>query len=121
MFEHAPPIIASPDDLLRDVAAKLADTPEFVVPVCRDGRFLGVVLASDLAAELVSHPLSTAAHCMRSVPSTLSRSDTLEQGAVAMADPGVPLLPILDGATGKLLGIVTRRDVLNAYRDRVSV
>lgn len=120
MVEHPAPIVASPDDLLREVAAKLEDTPEFVVPVCRDGRFLGVVFASDLAAEIVSHPLSTVAHCMRSVPSTLSRSDTLEQAAVAMADPGVPLLPVLDAATGKLLGIVTRRDVLNAYRDRVS-
>jgi CIC family chloride channel protein len=121
MVEHSPPVVASPDDLLRDVAAKLEDTPEFVVPVCRDGRFLGVVLASDTAAEVVAKPLSTVAHCMRAVPATLSRSDTLEQAAVAMADPDVPLLPIVESVTGKLLGIVTRRDVLNAYRDRVSV
>lgn len=118
--EHAPPIIASPDDRVADVARHLGDTPEFVVPVCRNGRFLGVVLASDIAAELARDPVQTVAHCMRMVPSTLSRGDTLEQAAVAMADPEVPMLPIVEGATGKLLGIVTRRDILNAYRDRVS-
>jgi CIC family chloride channel protein len=120
MVEHQPPIVASPDDPLRDVAAKLQHTPEFVVPVCRDSRFLGVALASDIAAELVADPLQTVAHIMRSVPAHLSRTDTLEQAAVAMADPEVPMLPIVDVATGRLLGIVTRRDVLNAYRDRVT-
>ncbi len=115
--EHAPPVVATPDELVRDIAAKLRDTPEFVVPVCRDGRFLGVVLASDLAAESAVNPLATVAHSMRSVPAVLSRADTLEQAATAMADPDVPLLPIVESATGKLLGIVTRRDVLNAYRD----
>jgi CIC family chloride channel protein len=119
--EHQPPIVASPDDPLRDIAARLQHTPEFVVPVCRDSRFLGVVLASDIAAELVLDPLQTVAHVIRSVPAYLSRSDTLEQAAVAMADPEVPMLPIVDAATGQLLGIVTRRDVLNAYRDRVTV
>lgn len=120
MVEHNAPVVASPDDLLCDLAMKLGDTPEFVVPVCRDGRFLGVVLASDVAAEVVAHPLTTVAHCMRTVPTTLSRGDTLEQAAVAMADPGVPMLPILDTSNGRLLGIVTRRDVLNAYRDHVN-
>ncbi len=121
MVEHAPPMVTTPDELLKDVASHFGEVPEFVVPVCRDGRFLGVLLASDVAAEVVSNPLSTVAHCMRTVPATLTRGDTLEQAAVAMADPEIPMLPIVDGSTGKLLGIVTRRDVLNAYRDRVSV
>ena len=120
MVEHQPGIIASPDDMLRDVAPHLGETPEFVVPICRDGKFLGIALASDIAAELATNPDQSISHCMRSVPATLTRGDTLEQAAVAMADPEVPMLPIVDAATGKLLGIVTRRDVLNAYRDRVS-
>ena len=120
MVEHPPQIVASPDDLLRDVALKLNDTPEFVVPVCGDGRFLGVVLASDIAASLPSNPLQTVSRCMRPVSRALTRTDTLEQAALAMADPATPMLPVVDGATGALLGIVTRRDVLNAYRDRVS-
>ena len=120
MVEHQPPVVASPDDAVSDVASRLDDSPEFVIPVCREGRFLGIVLASDIAAEVVSHPETTVAHCMRTVPATLSRSDTLEQAAVAMADPETPMLPVVDTANGKLLGIVTRRDVLNAYRDHVT-
>lgn len=119
--EHQPPVVASPDDRLSDIARHLGETPEFVVPVCRDGRFLGVVLASDIAAQLAQDPLQTVAHSMRTIPATLQRADTLEQAAVAMADPEIPMLPIVDPETGKLLGIVTRRDVLNAYRDRVNV
>jgi CBS domain-containing protein len=51
----------------------------------------------------------------------LSRSDSLEQAAVKMADPQTPLLPIVDPDNGALLGILTRRDVLNAYRSRVDI
>ena len=36
--------------------------------------------------------------------------------AILMADPRAPLLPVLDPETGALVGIVTRSDVLNAYR-----
>src|SRR5690348_1790791 len=70
MVEHNPPLVASPDDLLADLALKLEDTAEFVVPVCREGRFLGVVLASDIAAQVVAQPHTTVAHCMRTVPAT---------------------------------------------------
>jgi CBS domain-containing protein len=119
MVEHPPEIVASPDDSLADVARKLGDTPEFVIPVCRDGRFLGVILASDIASALALSPLQTVSRCMRPLSRTLSRADTLEQAALAMADPETPMLPVVDTATGALLGIVTRRDVLNAYRDRV--
>ena len=120
MVEHTPALVASPDDLLRDLAHRLSDTPEFVVPVCRDSRFLGIVLASDVAAALAENSNQTVAHCMRHVPARLTRADTLEQAAVAMAEPEIPMLPIVEPETGKLLGIVTRRDVLNAYRDRVT-
>jgi CIC family chloride channel protein len=120
MVEHPPSVIASPDDQLSDVATKLEDSPEFVVPVCRDGRFLGVILASDVAAAVSSNRLQTVAHCIRPVSAQLTRTDTLEQAAALMADPQTPILPVVEAGTGRLLGIVTRRDVLNAYRDRVS-
>jgi CBS domain-containing protein len=54
-------------------------------------------------------------------PALLKREDTLEEAAVAMADPRTALLPVVDAADGKLLGIITRRDVLDAYRSRVDM
>lgn len=33
-----------------------------------------------------------------------------------MADINTPLLPVIDSNSGMLHGIVTRKDVLNAYR-----
>jgi CBS domain-containing protein len=51
----------------------------------------------------------------------LERDDTLERAAIAMADPQTPLLPVVDPSDGALLGILTRRDVLNAYRNRADL
>jgi CBS domain-containing protein len=47
---------------------------------------------------------------------TLSSSDSLEKAAISMADPRTPLLPVVDPKSGRFTAIVTRRDVLDAYR-----
>jgi CBS domain-containing protein len=48
---------------------------------------------------------------------TLSSSDSLEKAVISMADPRTPLLPVIDPETGHFTGIVTRRDILDAYRN----
>jgi CBS domain-containing protein len=50
---------------------------------------------------------------------TLASSDSLEKAAIAMADPRTPLLPVVDPMNKTFTGIVTRRDVLDAYRNAV--
>jgi CBS domain-containing protein len=46
----------------------------------------------------------------------LLSTDTLERAADLMADPGVSVLPIMQVETERLSAVVTRSDILDAYR-----
>ena len=98
------------------IAHYLHDSSELVVPVVDDGVFTGIVTVSDLAAALLADPHMQAGALVRSSLATLRPTDTVEEAAVSMADPRTPLLPVIDEETHALRGIVTRKDVLDAYR-----
>lgn len=119
--ERTPPLVARADESIRDVAARLRETWESVVPVVDGERFAGIATATDIAAYLADHGDGRMESILRPYASTLERTDTLEQAALAMADPQTPLLPVIERASGALLGIVTRRDVLDAYRSRIDI
>ena len=119
--ERSPVLVANTSQPIGDVAQNLEHSPEFVVPVVNDGRFIGVVTASDLAGALITHPEMSIGDLVQPASLILNRSDSLEEAAVKMADPQTPLLPVVDPDNGALLGILTRRDVLNAYRSRVDI
>jgi CIC family chloride channel protein len=119
--ERQAPVVARCGESIRDVALRLRDTDELAVPVVDGETFVGLVLVSEIAATLAEHPDRDVAidEMHRPSTATLSSSDTLEAAAISMADPRTPLLPVIDRATGFLTGIVTRRDVLNAYRSSI--
>jgi CIC family chloride channel protein len=116
-----PSVVAQNGELLRDVALRLHNTDEPVVAVLEGNHFIGIASASDIAAALAHNADSetTINIVMRPHISTLRPNDTLEQAAILMASPEVALLPVLAENDGELLGIVTRRDVLNAYRSAI--
>lgn len=119
--ERTPPIVASGDQTISSVAGRLAGSDELAIPLCDDNRFVGTVLASDLAhavaAGLGDRRVSEIAHNLKE---RLYPTDTVERAATLMADGEIALLPVVD-ETDTLLGIVTRRDVLGVYRSIVDV
>ena len=80
-----------------------------------------MVTAGDIAVHLSRYDSGRIADLLRPARATLTPADSLEEAAVALADPATPLLPVIDPQSGALLGIVTRRDVLDAYRSRVDI
>jgi CIC family chloride channel protein len=116
--ERQAPVVARCGETIREVAMRLRDTDELAVPLVDGDRFVGLVLVSEIAASLAEHSEGTIPieEIHRPTTVTLSSLDTLEAAAISMADPQTPLLPVIDRSTGALVGIVTRRDVLNAYR-----
>jgi CIC family chloride channel protein len=116
--ERSAPVVAACGESIRDVAARLGDTDELAIPLVDGKRYVGLVTVAEIAANLAAHPDGrTPIEAIQRPPSvTLSSDDTLEEAAIAMADPRTPLLPVVDRESGMLTGIVTRRDVLNAYR-----
>ena len=83
----------------------------------RCGCLAGIVTASDLAVAVATGKGSQAITCItRPARETLPVDATLEQAAALLAEPQTPLLPVT-GPDGKLVGIITRRDVLDTYRN----
>jgi CIC family chloride channel protein len=119
--ERQAPVVARCGETIREVALRLRDTDEQAVPLVDGERFVGLVLASEIAASLAKYPDGAVPIEEIHRPSTimLSSTDTLEEAAISMADPATPLLPVVDPLSGALLGIVTRSDVLNAYRGAI--
>jgi CIC family chloride channel protein len=120
--ERRAPVVARFGETVRDIAARLHATEELAIPVVDGDRFVGLVAVSEIAASLAERTNGDVLieEITRAAVATLASSDTLEQAAILMADPQAPLLPVVDPQTGSLLGIVTRRDVLNAYRSYTS-
>jgi chloride channel protein, CIC family len=122
MVERTPPVVAAPQETIGAVAKRLEGSDELAIPVCECGHFAGTVLASDLAHAVATgnseHRIDSIAHELNE---RLYPNDTVERAATLMADGAIPLLPVVEERTEKLLGIVTRRDVLQVYRSLVDV
>lgn len=114
--ERVPPVVARLDDPIRTIAERLHGTDEIAAPVVdREGRFVGIAFATDLAFASARDPFGIAETIVRRGVATVAPGDALERAADLMADPSVALVPVL-ASDGTLTGIVTRRDVLDAYR-----
>jgi chloride channel protein, CIC family len=121
-IQRTPPVVAAPEESIAAVAERMRQTDELAIPLCLGARFVGLVRSSDVAHAVARgdghrHVDSIA----RRVEEHLSAGDSVEKAATLMADGAVPLLPVVDERTGDLLGIITRRDVLQVYRSTVDV
>lgn len=116
--ERRAPVIAEVGETVREVAARLRDTDELAVPLVDGKHFVGLIAVSEIAVSLAhgSEGDLRIDALSRAPVMTLSSSDSLEKAAISMADPRTPLLPVIDPKNGNFTGIVTRRDVLDAYR-----
>ncbi len=107
-------------DAVGDVQAWLrsgvSGTAHHGFPVLDDGaRVLGVLTQRDvLAATSRGEPLS---HLVRRPAVAIDPSATLREAADTMLNEGVGRLPVMEG--GRLVGIVTRSDLLEGHRVRL--
>jgi CIC family chloride channel protein len=116
-IERAPAIVAHPDEPARELIERLSDTSDTaVVVVDGAGDVCGIVSLSDLAQQAARDPLAAVGSFAEPVGATLNASETLERAADLLADVAIPLLPVVADGTAQLVAIVTRRDVLDAYR-----
>jgi CBS domain-containing protein len=126
-----------PEASLKDVAAILADRRISGLPVVgARGEVLGVVSEADiLVKEAGPHPSEggllarllradpetkwklearTAGEAMSSPAFTIGPERTVDEAAARMIERGVKRLPVVDDE-GKLVGIVTRTDMIRAF------
>ena len=121
---------------LRTVASLLAERRISGLPVVDDGRVVGVVSEGDILAKErgpsreqggwfgvlfedqataeLKLEARTAGTAMTSPALTITPERPLAEAAGVMVDEGVNRLPVVDG-DGKLVGIVTRADLVRAF------
>lgn len=124
-----------PDATLKQVAELMGDRGISGVPVVGgEGEVLGVVSEEDIVVKVASHPeragvswrlfapegldpgrlaAATAGEAMTIPAVTVDAEASVAEAARLMVDHGVKRLPVLAG--GKLVGIVTRADVVRAF------
>jgi len=119
---RAAPVVGQVDEPIRALLDRDADPGELAMPVCDGERFVGIVTTTGIAQAIASgHGDMPVRSILQRDVESLVASDTLERAATLMADMETPLLPILGDEGAKLIGIVTRRDLLLAYRSFVDV
>ncbi|HVA27499.1 MAG TPA: chloride channel protein, partial [Candidatus Baltobacteraceae bacterium] len=115
-----PPLVAQLHDRISEIALRDNEAGELAIPVCDGHRFAGIVSLADIAGALASGSgEDTVETILHVFAERLRPGDTVERAATLMAEDMTPLLPIVDEEDEHLVGIITRRDVLQAYRSTV--
>lgn len=118
------PIVASPDESVRQLV-QLFEKHEFHhLPVVEHGRLLGIISDRDVLRHVspfvgmineqqqdVSTLERRAHQVMTRRPMTIEPETSVEEAAAAMLEHRVSCLPVVD-SEGRLFGIVTTRDLL---------
>ena len=121
-IRREPPVVAQLNDEISGIVERDGESGELAVPVCSGRRFIGIVTSADLAKAVAQgHGSDRISSIVQTVNHVLHPDDTVERAATLMADAPIPLLPVVDPRDEHLIGIVTRRDVLQAYRSLVDV
>ncbi|WP_367872622.1 chloride channel protein [Luteolibacter sp. Populi] len=119
------PLVAGPEETIADLADRLG-TPGSpwhdvrLVPVAAaDGTLLAVISRADLFASLEARPHATLLEAGVLRPVTIHADDFLSDAVDRMILHGIGRLPVVDrSASPKLVGLLTRRSILEARRHR---
>jgi CBS domain-containing protein len=108
-------VSAAPSDSVDEAARLLTFHDISGLPVCEDGRVVGVVSEADL----IGKRGETVGAVMTSPAVTVSESTRLEHVAEQLTRQRIRRVPVVDDQ-GQLVGIVSRRDVLKWAASRVA-
>jgi len=110
---------AEPSANLAEVASMMKRHNIGAIPICHEGRLLGVLTDRDLVIGCVAADMQPkscqARQFMTSNPVTVSPDTELEEAAKIMGREQLRRLPVVDD--GKLVGIISLGDVSMAIQD----
>jgi CIC family chloride channel protein len=111
------PIALRPNSSLGEATARLAASGSDALPVVdADGRYRGTVIARQIEEAMRENSVDvTVETLMRDVP-TLRADETLDRALEALLHDGVPGVPVVAPGSTTVIGWLTHRDVLRAYR-----
>jgi CBS domain-containing protein len=107
------PVSISPETTVQAAAQVMHDSSFSCLPVCKDGRLIGILTTGDIAGRVVAKgagPETPAAAAMTADPLTLPPEALVFDGLLAMSEQRIGHLPITK--RGRLVGIVTRTNLI---------
>ncbi|MGH7684257.1 MAG: CBS domain-containing protein, partial [Vulcanimicrobiaceae bacterium] len=117
-IERKEALTAHPDEPVSEVAKRVGASSDWAIPILKAGRCVGIVTLADLIERVRTEPLLPIGNIARQTPA-LTPEDSFERAATLLADEDVHALPVESPDDGQFIGMVTRRDVLEAYRSAV--
>ena len=109
------PITVGPDDLLIRASHKMQAGGFRRLPVVSDGKLVGIVTERDLREHRGYLEHTKINGVMTENPVTVVPGTTLEEAARILLERQIGGLPVV--ANGRLIGIITTSDILNAFLD----
>lgn len=109
------PITVGPDDLLIRASHKMQAGGFRRLPVVSDGKLVGIVTERDLREHRGYLEHTKINGVMTENPVTVVPATTLEEASRILLERQIGGLPVV--ADGRLIGIITTSDILNAFLD----
>jgi acetoin utilization protein AcuB len=109
------PITVAPDDLLIRASHKMQAGGFRRLPVVSNGKLVGIVTERDLREHRGYLEHTKINGVMTENPVTVTPATTLEEAAQILLERQIGGLPVV--ADGRLIGIITASDILNAFLD----
>ncbi|HUJ13246.1 MAG TPA: CBS domain-containing protein [Thermoanaerobaculia bacterium] len=110
----ATPVYAVPGATVESIARLMSETNCGEIPICKDGRLVGVVTDRDVVCRTIARgldPSSTkASDVMTLLPVTVFDSDALREAIRVMEEESIRRVPVVD-SSGALVGILSQVDV----------
>ncbi len=126
------PVVVDEDDSMKTAMDVLKERGIRHLPVVKADKLVGIVTERDIKQ---ASPSSATALEIREIyylldkvkmkqimtrrPYTVSPADTIEEAALLMREKKIGCLPVVEG--GKLVGILTETDILDAFLDAMGV
>jgi len=108
------PISSTPESSVESVARLMSDTNCGEIPICKNGKVVGIVTDRDVTCRTVARGLSPtetkAGDIMTLLPVTVFDDDLLRKAIEVMEIEGVRRVPVVDG-NGFMVGILSQVDV----------
>lgn len=106
------PVTAAPEEKLSSVHSKMLEGGFRCIPILKDGVPVGIVTDRDIRNHLGYLEHTEAFKAMSEALITVTPSTTVREAARLLRERKIGALPVVEG--GKLTGVITTTDVLNA-------
>ena len=109
------PVVASPEDKLATIEAKMQEGDFRAVPVVRDGAVIGIITDRDLRKFIGKLDATQVKDAMTEHVITVTKEMPINEAARLLRERKIGGLPVVDA--DKLVGMITVSDLLQALTE----